>query len=162
MEEAASRRREADARGFAARVRALRARYFSSGCEDEDAGSDAGDPRRAPDPKPSGASETSPSRSGSRAVRARLDASGLVEAMLDFKRRQSEAAPAGSCSSARADAESRIELGKLEECVLVTLSGDAMAAASAQGARRGRRAAQSVAAPALAMSDEDVLDLLNL
>jgi hypothetical protein len=82
--------------------------------------------------------------------------------MLDFKRRQSEAAAAGSCSSARADAESRIELGKLEECVLVTLSGDAMAAASAQGARRERRAAQSVAAPALAMSDEDVLDLLNL
>ena len=85
----------------------------------------------------------------------------------DFKRRRSESALASrsarSCPSARADADARVELGKLEECVLVTLSGEAMASASAKGARRGRTAAGTRApASALAMSDEDVLDLLNL
>ena len=169
VEEASARRREADARGFAARVRALRARYFSSGSGEEDVEEDA----EASVARTDSESVSSPkskklfaSRVCSRAVRARLDPSGLVEAMLDFKRRQSESLSASrsarSCPSARADAEARLELGKLEECVLVTLSGEAMARASAMGAARARPTSPLAPSPTLTMSDEDVLDLLNL
>ena len=167
VEEASARRREADARGFAARVRALRGRYFSSGSGEEDVEEDAEDSVARTDfsvswPK----SKKRASRFCSNAVRARLDPSGLVEAMLDFKRRQSESLSASrslrSCPSARADAEARLELGKLEECVLVTLSGEAMKRASAKGAARARPTSPLAPSPTLTMSDEDVLDLLNL
>ena len=99
LEIESARRREADVMGFANRIKALRVRYFFSD-------------------------------SIKHAISQRLDVSELVQAMLEFKRRQKETSAAGALDF-EGDAETaesicRQELLKLEECVLVILSGDAM------------------------------------
>ena len=99
---------------------------------------------------------------------ARLDVEGLVEAMLDFKRRDADGG----------DDDARRELRALEECVLMTLShanapgagagADAgpepceSPATTTAAARRSRRGAPGKDSPKLTMSDEDVLEMLNL
>jgi hypothetical protein len=151
IEISASRRREADARGFASRIRALRVRYFHETSDHE-----------------------------SRPIKARLDVRGLVEAMIDFKRRRDEARRAERrerfSSEELAETAAKTELEKMEECVLVTLSGDAMirrgrgyncespekcASPDPEAGRTKRRFAKTKTDVEKTLSDEDVLEMLN-
>ena len=106
---------------------------------------------------------------------ARLDVEGLVEAMLDFKRRDADAL-AEATREGRADDDARRELRALEECVLVTLSNANVtrdagsdagpepceSPATTPATRRSRRGVPGKDSPKLTMSDEDVLEMLNL
>ena len=106
---------------------------------------------------------------------ARLDVEGLVEALLDFKRRDADAL-AEATREGGADDDARRELRALEECVLVTLSNANVtrdagsdagpepceSPATTPATRRSRRGVPGKDSPKLTMSDEDVLEMLNL
>ena len=99
----------------------------------------------------------------------------MVEALLDFKRRDADAL-AEATREGGADDDARRELRALEECVLVTLSNANVtrdagsdagpdpceSPATTPATRRSRRGVPGKDSPKLTMSDEDVLEMLNL
>ena len=132
LEIASARRREADVSGFANRIKALRSRYFSSDSTKND-------------------------------VQQKLDVTGLVEAMLDFKNRRKETSPAGVGDFGEAEkAESvcRLELLKLEECVLVTLSGNAMKGVATETRKQHTRPYDDGGKRGANDNDDDLLESL--